>query len=186
MQNKTKLRLALLAARNALAGDLRTDWDLSLGDQLVNWLQVHPVKTLGVYWPIQNEPDLRKIYPVLTTRGVQLALPVVVGKKAPLKFLHWRPGEPLAKDMMGIPAPIAGSPEVSPDAVLLPCVGFNPAMIRLGYGGGYYDRTLALLPRPVTIGIAYACARTTFNAAPHDVALDVIITENTIESTMQD
>ncbi|MGZ3236104.1 MAG: 5-formyltetrahydrofolate cyclo-ligase [Burkholderiaceae bacterium] len=182
MQNKVNLRNTLLAARNALAPEIRTHNDFAIGRQVINWLIAHPVRTLGVYWPIRNEPDLHSIYPDITARGVQLALPVVVAKEAPLQFLAWAPGDALANDRMGIPIPVPSSVEVQPDAVLVPCVGFNAALIRLGYGKGFYDRTLARSPRPITVGIAYAFSEVVFDGAPHDVALDVMITESAILS----
>ncbi|MGZ3159222.1 MAG: 5-formyltetrahydrofolate cyclo-ligase [Burkholderiaceae bacterium] len=180
MQNKTNLRHTLLAARNALAPDIRARNDFAIGRQVINWLAAHPVKTLGVYWPIRNEPDLHAVYPAIAAGDVQLALPVVVDKHAPLKFLAWTPGDELVTDTMGIPIPAPSNREVQPDAVLVPCVGFNAALIRLGYGKGFYDRTLAATPHPVAIGIAYALSEAVFDGAPHDVALDVIITESTI------
>ncbi len=180
MQTKTNLRHALIAARNALAPDVRTHNDFAIGESIINWLTAHPVKSLGVYWPIRNEPDLRRIYPILAARGVQLALPSVSDKHAPLKFLTWQPDDELAKDTMGIPAPDASSLELRPNALLVPCVGFNAKLIRLGYGKGFYDRTLANSPRPVAIGIAYAFSEAVFDGAPHDVALDVVVTENAI------
>lgn len=158
--------------------------DFAIGRQVIDWLITHPVKTLGVYWPIRNEPDLHSIYPDIAARGVQLALPVVVAKEAPLQFLAWTPGDELAKDRMSIPIPVPSSVQVQPDAVLVPCVGFNAAMIRLGYGKGFYDRTLAITPRPATIGIAYAFSEVVFDGASHDVALDVVITESAILSAM--
>jgi len=105
-------------------------------------------------------------------------LPVVVNKEAPLEFFPWRPGEALVKDAMGVPVPSHTKNALQPHGLLIPCVGFNPDRIRLGYGGGWYDRTLALAPRPLAIGIGYACALASFDAAPHDIALDRIITES--------
>jgi 5,10-methenyltetrahydrofolate synthetase len=182
MQNKVNLRRTLLNARDALSDDMRARSDFSIGEHVTHWLNDHPVNTLGVYWPIRNEPDLRKIYSDISARGVQLALPVVVDKEAPLKFLRWTPGDALDKDRMGIPTPKPSCPDVRPDAVLVPCVGFNANLVRLGYGKGFYDRTLAASPRPVAIGIAYACTEAVFEGAPHDVALDVMITERGIVS----
>lgn len=182
MQNKVNLRHGLLNARDALSADIRAHKDFSIGEHVINWLIDHPVKTLGVYWPIRNEPNLHGIYPNIAARGVQLALPVVADKEAPLKFLHWTPGDELVKDKMNIPTPTPSSSEVQPDAVLVPCVGFNAALIRLGYGKGFYDRTLATSHRPIAIGIAYALSEAVFDGAPHDVTLDVVITENGIVS----
>jgi 5-formyltetrahydrofolate cyclo-ligase len=180
MQNKTNLRHTLIAARNALSADVRAHNDLAIGEHVITWLHAHPVKTLGVYWPIRNEPDLHAIYPTLVAQGMRLALPVVTDHHAPLKFLSWAPGDELIKDKMGIPTPKPLNREVHPDAVLVPCVGFNAALIRLGYGKGFYDRTLTNSPRPAAIGIAYAFSQATFDAASHDIALDVMITESTI------
>jgi 5,10-methenyltetrahydrofolate synthetase len=162
---KTVLRSALLAARNAI------------GAHVVAWWKANPVQTLGVYWPIRSEPDLRATYADLASRGVRLALPIVTGKNAPLRFAAWTPGDALVQDSLGIAIPAADI-IVQPQALLIPCVGFNTERIRLGYGGGFYDRTLALQPRPLAIGIGYACALAVFDGAPHDVALDMIITES--------
>ena len=130
---------------------------------------------------MREEPDLRDVYAELAAQGVQLALPLVVARDAPLQFAAWTPGEPLEVDAMGvsIPAQISAQGRImlNPEALLIPCVGFNAARVRLGYGGGYYDRTLAVAPRPLAIGIAYANGLASFDAAPHDAALDLIITE---------
>ncbi|MFI4940954.1 MAG: 5-formyltetrahydrofolate cyclo-ligase, partial [Burkholderiales bacterium] len=119
----------------------------------------------------------------LAKRGVQLALPVVVNADAPLLFAKWTPGDALAPDARGLPmkVPMPAPPHVMvhPEALLIPCVGFNRQRIRLGYGGGLYDRTLAAVPRPLAIGIAYSSALETFSAAPHDIALDAMVTEIT-------
>lgn len=180
MQNKVNLRQTLLAARDALPDSARAHGDFAIGEHVINWLIDHPVQTLGVYWPIRNEPDLRNIYPAIAARGIQLALPVVVSTDMPLQFLTWTLGEELAKDSMGVPAPSISNKQVQPDAILVPCVGFNAALIRLGYGKGFYDRTLAASPRPTAIGVAYALSEAVFEGAPHDVALDAVITEKTI------
>ena len=175
--NKTALRRTLLEARKALTAELRVQWDAAIGSRIMAWWEMHPVRTLGVYWPIQNEPDVRRVYDVLADCGVQLALPVVTGNAAPLKFVAWTPGDTLVKDAMGVSIPAKADAFMHPEAILVPCVGFNATRIRLGYGGGFYDRTLALSPRPLAIGIGYACALATFHGAPHDIALDMIFTE---------
>lgn len=182
MQNKVNLRQTLLAARDALSGNERAHKDFAIGEHVINWLIDHSVQTLGVYWPIRNEPDLRQLYPAIAARGIQLALPAVVGKDMPLQFQAWALHEELVKDSMGVPAPSISNKQVQPDAILVPCVGFNAALNRLGYGKGFYDRTLAISPRPIAIGIAYALSEAAFEGAPHDVALDAVITEKTILS----
>jgi len=177
MSDKTALRRTLLDARKALTIEQREQWDAAIGSRIMAWWEMHPVQTLGVYWPIQNEPDLRRVYGALTSCGVQLALPIVTGQAAPLKFVAWKPGAPLVKGAMGVLVPAQADTTMYPEALLVPCLGFNATRIRLGYGGGFYDRTLAASPRPLAIGIGYACALAIFHGAPHDIALDTIITE---------
>jgi 5-formyltetrahydrofolate cyclo-ligase len=174
--NKIALRRELLANRQAIAIEVRHEWNATLCAQLIAWSEMHPVRTLGVYWPIRGEPDLRSCYVELAARGIRMALPVVADRNAPLSFIEWKPGDALVKDAFGVAIPEAGT-EVKPDALLIPCVGFNEQRFRLGYGGGFYDRTLAVQPRPVAIGISYACARAAFDADAHDIALDAVITE---------
>lgn len=178
MLNKTALRRSMLAARLAISPELRANWDAAIGARLKAQLMRQPLQTLGIYWPIQGEPDLREAYADLADRGVQLALPAVTRKNAPLEFFAWRPGDALGVDACGVAAPTTRDTPVVPQVLLIPCVGFNPQGFRLGYGSGYYDRTLEREPRPMTIGIAYSCLLTLFDAASHDVALDTIITES--------
>lgn len=177
MEKKPALRDSLLAARRAVPPDLRQQWDAEIGARILAWWASNPVPTLGVYWPIRGEPDLRSAYTALSERGVQLALPVVLAKDAPLGFAAWAPGDALVKDALGVSIPARHALLMRPQALLIPCVGFNATRIRLGYGGGFYDRTLALAPRPFALGIAYDCALAAFDADPHDVGLDMIVTE---------
>lgn len=177
MLNKSDLRRSLLATRHAIPAELRVRWDAAIGVRVLAWLTAHPVQRLGVYWPINSEPDLRKVYTELAARGVQLALPVVISRTAPLRFAAWMPGDPLVKDAFGVAIPAATGSVVQLDAMLVPCVGFNTNHIRLGYGGGFYDRTLASVPRPLALGIAYQCTSEIFEGNAHDIALDAIITE---------
>jgi 5,10-methenyltetrahydrofolate synthetase len=132
---------------------------------------------LGVYWPLRGEPDLAAAYAALAVAGVALVLPVVLARDAPLGFAAWTPGEPMTVDTMGVAVPAALRMVAAPPLLLVPCLGFNAQGYRLGYGGGYYDRTLATLPRPRTAGVVYACMRAGFGAAAHDIALDAVLTE---------
>ncbi|QRX83956.1 5-formyltetrahydrofolate cyclo-ligase [Glaciimonas sp. PAMC28666] len=191
--DKALLRIALLTARKRIPDDQRRAFDTAIGAQVLDWatsmsggnaggksdfpdvLGVPGV--LGVYWPIRGEPDLHATYAALIARGVRLALPVVIGAEEPLQFVRWTPGEAMIKDSFGVPFPASGD-IVSPQALLIPCVGFTRARLRLGYGGGFYDRTLAVNPRPTTIGISYAEALVEFDSGMHDIALDQIFTES--------
>ncbi len=175
--DKVALRRSLIAARRAIDGKTRAHWDALIATQVMTWCNANTVDTLGVYWPIQSEPDLRPLYQELANRGVRMALPVVIARDAPLKFAAWKPGDALVRDAMGVFTPVETDCDVTPTAMLIPCVGFNAARFRLGYGAGFYDRTLARQPRPTSIGIAYACLTAQFAIAPHDIALDLIMTE---------
>ena len=174
---KAELRRQLSAARTALPGPTRAGWDQALGAHLLAWCGAGGWPQVAVCWALAGEPDLTPAYAALAARGVALLLPVVVEKHAALAFAHWLPGEAMVKDKMGVTVPAHLRLAPCPPALLVPCLGFSPARLRLGYGGGYYDRTLALAPRPATAGIAYACQRAAFAADPHDIALDVILTE---------
>ena len=167
----------LLAQRKELTPAARATLDAAIGACLLAWLERQSIRCLGVYWPIRGEPDLRHAYDAIARQGTQLALPIVVGADLPLRFAAWSPNEPTEAGPMNVPVPAPPHRIVIPDALLIPCVGFNRKRIRLGYGGGFYDRTLARAPRPLAIGIAYQQALADFTAEPHDVALDVVITE---------
>jgi len=129
-------------------------------------------------WPIRNEYDARHLARTLREAGALTALPVVVAPKAPLVFREWHPGVELAKGPLGIPYPV-GSRAVVPRAVLLPMNGWDAQGYRLGYGGGFFDRTLAALKeKPLVIGVSYELARMpTIHPQPWDVPMDYVVTE---------
>lgn len=179
-EDKAALRRSLMDVRRVMTSDTRTRLDNAIAAQLLAWWQSNPVQSLGVFWPIQQEPDLRTAYALLAAKGVQLALPIVDKRDAPLRYAAWTPGDPVVKDALGIAIPAKNTVSMLPEALLIPCVGFNPERFRLGYGGGFYDRTLATSPRPLAVGIAYAASGATFSAAPHDIPMDVLITETQI------
>lgn len=129
-------------------------------------------------WPIKNEYDARHFARTLRDRGALTALPVVVGRGQPLVFREWHPGVRLAKGALDIPYPV-DSPEVTPQAVLLPMNGWDQRGYRLGYGAGFFDRTLAaLVEKPIVIGVTYEAARleTIFPQA-WDIPADYVVTE---------
>lgn len=177
MMEKHQLRKKLLAARKAMPPEEKAWRDKAIGERLLAWLEANPADCVGVYWPIQGEPDLTGVYRVLAERGVRLALPVVVERDAPLVFYPWRPGDALVADAHGVMAPVERNEPVQPDLLVLPCVGFNVDGYRLGYGGGYYDRTLEVTQAPHTLGLAYAMCEARFQTAEHDVRMKEVITE---------
>ncbi|MGE5622623.1 MAG: 5-formyltetrahydrofolate cyclo-ligase [Bacillota bacterium] len=178
--DKASLRRMLLANRQAIPAEVRQQWDAAIGARVLAWWNANPVRSLGVYWPIRNEPDLRTLYQTLARRGVQLGLPTVTARDAPLRFICWQPGDALVKDGFGAMVPQEASIALKPEALLIPCVGFNRDNFRLGYGGGFYDRTLAGAPRPATVGVAYECCRAEFGADVFDIPLDAVITEQSL------
>ncbi|MFL6658552.1 MAG: 5-formyltetrahydrofolate cyclo-ligase [Massilia sp.] len=175
--DKASLRRSLKQARAALTPDEKNRADACIGERLLAWWHASGHTALAVYWPLQGEPDLGAAYAVLADAGVQLALPVVLERHAPLAFAAWEPGEAMLVDQMGVAVPAQQRLVACPPALVIPCLGFNKDGYRLGYGGGYYDRTLAIAPRAKTVGVAYACQQAAFAGAAHDIALDLILTE---------
>lgn len=143
---------------------------------------------LSGYWPIKGEPDLRPILAALHRSGVTIALPVVETRAAPLVFRRWTPETKMVRGDWNIPVPPPDFDVLTPDIALAPCLGWTDDCFRLGWGGGYFDRTLAVLaPRPLTIGIALAMAHLpTIYPQPHDIPLDLILTEDGVAATRTD
>ena len=176
---KAALRRHLKDQRASLIDAGKRARDERIGAQVIAWWRRTRPPLLAVYWPLSGEPDLSETYALLAREGAMLALPVVVQRHAPLAFAAWTPGEAMVPDPMGIAVPADLRTVARPPALLVPCLGFNEQGYRLGYGGGFYDRTLADGIRPATLGIAYACQAAAFGADRHDVPLDIIVTEAT-------
>jgi 5-formyltetrahydrofolate cyclo-ligase len=136
---------------------------------------------LGVYWPFRAEFDPRGLVDWAVAEGRGVALPVVIDKNGPLEYRAWRPGETLVDGVWDIPVPEKRE-IVVPAVVLAPVVGFDRDCYRLGYGGGYFDRTLAALsPRPFAIGVGFELQQIeTIYPQPFDAAMDLIVTETDI------
>jgi 5,10-methenyltetrahydrofolate synthetase len=136
---------------------------------------------LGFCWPIRGEFDVRGIAKQFLASGGQVALPVVVQRSAPVEFWRWHPGMPMQTGVWNIPIPKQRD-ILTPDAVIVPLVGFDGCGYRLGYGGGYFDRTLAsAVPRPFAIGLGYAdSALQTIYPQPHDIPMNLIVTDQSI------
>jgi 5-formyltetrahydrofolate cyclo-ligase len=134
---------------------------------------------IGFCWPFKGEVDFRRFVGAAIDGGATAALPVVVERARPLEFWSWQPRMKLQRGIWGIPIP--GERRIAqPSVLLVPLIGFDPAGYRLGYGGGYFDRTLAVTaPKPLTIGIGYELGRLeTIHPQPHDIPMDAIVTEN--------
>lgn len=133
---------------------------------------------IGFYWPIKGELDPREFVAMCLTKGASAALPVVVEKNRPVEFHAWTPSCEMTPGFGNIPVPVRRD-AVNPTILLVPLIGFDARGYRLGYGSGYYDRTLAALsPRPLTIGVGYEWGRLpTIHPQPHDIAMDAIATD---------
>lgn len=177
--SRKEARAALIAARQAMPQAQRRAAQDAITAQLRPGLPISGV--VGLYWPFKGEYDPRPIAAELHAAGVDLALPVVVAKAQPMVFRRWRPGDALACGVWDIPIPAADI-QVAPSMLLVPLVGFDVAGYRLGYGGGFYDRTLAAAnPRPVCVGLGFELARLlTIGPREHDIPMDRIVTEHTV------
>ncbi len=140
--------------------------------------------SLGCYWPFRREFNCMPLMQRIIDRGGWVALPVVLQKNHPLEFRRWTPETKMEAGVWKILHPAEGEP-VHPTALLIPLVGFDTAGYRLGYGAGYYDRTLSVFPhKPLTIGVGFELSRMpTIHPQPHDVPIDYIVTEAGIVHT---
>lgn len=166
----------------AAAQATRATCDPALGEQLTRrFLDEYPLRPDSVvagFWPLPGEIDIRPLLAALHARGHRVALPVTPPKGLPLVFLPWRPGDPLMPGRFGTLVPASGS-EATPAVVLTPLLAFDRAGRRLGYGGGYYDRTLAGLPGVTAIGCAFAAQEVdVVPAGDYDARLQAVVTEN--------
>jgi len=171
-------RARLVAAREALAPGAVESFRRLIDGHLERAFPGLARTEFAFCWPIRHEYDARHLAKALRDAGATTALPVVVAPKQPLAFREWHPGVALEKGPLDIPYP-TGSREIVPRAVLLPMNGWDDRGYRLGYGGGFFDRTLAALsPRPLVIGVTYELARLpTIHPQPWDVPVDYVVTE---------
>jgi 5-formyltetrahydrofolate cyclo-ligase len=181
-QDKKSLRRQLQAERQSLVD--RHQRSVHLQEVLRVWLVTRPETSIGAYWPIKGEFDaLPALYRWSEADPARrIGLPVVNRETKQLRFHVWYPGCEMEEDAYGIPKP-KGTEAFEPQMLLVPCVGFGPGGLRLGYGGGFYDRTLAALePRPFTVGVGYGHGFIPWlTAEAHDVPLDTLLTEDGLQ-----
>ncbi|WP_407941791.1 5-formyltetrahydrofolate cyclo-ligase [Mesorhizobium neociceri] len=171
-------REQLIAARLAVSADTRTTMSQAIAKGLDAVIGNIAGRMVSLYWPFRGEPDLRPWMASINERGGHTALPVVIEKGQPLVFRAYVPGDRLEKGVWNIPIPAEGDP-VLPDIVISPIVGIDPRNYRLGYGGGFFDRTLAAMPfKPLVIGVGYELQRiATIYPQLHDIPMDRLVTE---------
>jgi 5,10-methenyltetrahydrofolate synthetase len=176
------LRKKLVAARQALPD--RLERAVALQEVLRVWLVGRREKSIGAYWPIKGEFDpLPALY--RWTEGApdgvirRIGLPVAHRESGSLRFHVWYPGCETELDAYDIPKP-KGTEEFAPEMLVVPCLGFGPGGVRLGYGGGFFERTLSsITPRPVTVGVSYTHGfLPLLRSGPKDWPLDAMLTED--------
>jgi 5-formyltetrahydrofolate cyclo-ligase len=179
---KAELRREMIARRDALPADVRS----AVAETIA--ARPFPVSAPGVvvsgFMPMKGEINPLPLMKKFSGKGARLALPVITGRGRPLVMRAWNFGEPLVSGVWGIREPPVQAAEVEPDILLVPLVAFDRAGRRLGYGGGYFDLTITRLRarKPiVAMGIAFAVQEiAAVPAAPHDAALDLVLTEREI------
>jgi 5-formyltetrahydrofolate cyclo-ligase len=174
--NRSALRKLLIAQRHAMTAPERRRSTDSVLASLVHTLQTqHPMATVALYLPHAGELDITALAQQISN---PMCLPVVVGAAQALQFAQWRAGDPLSTDAYGIAVP-TNKTWLTPDVLLIPCVGFTLQRYRLGYGAGFYDRTIAALraagASPLATGIAWQHAACHFEAGDHDVTMDSML-----------
>lgn len=178
-RDKAVLRKQLQAERMSMSD--RHQRSVHLQEVLMVWLLTRRERTIGAFWSIKGEFDaLPALYRWSESDpSRRIGLPVIDKKTRQLRFHVWYPGCPMEEDAYGILKP-KDTEEFHPELLLVPCVGFGPKGVRLGYGGGFYDRTLATLqPRPTTVGLGYTQGYLDdFEPEAHDLPLDAILNDN--------
>lgn len=172
----------LKAEARKVALERRAAMDPALGarltDIVLDEMPPPPGAVVSGFWPMGREIDIRPLLLALHGRGHAIGLPVTPKRGQPLQFRRWQPGDDLARGPIGTRQPFPDQPTVTPDWLLVPLLAFDRAGRRLGYGAGYYDRTLAALPGATAIGCAYACQELDeVPAGPEDAPLQAIATE---------
>jgi 5-formyltetrahydrofolate cyclo-ligase len=175
------LRKALIERRRGLSAEDCARFSIRICELLQADFPEFSGMRVAFCWPFKQEPDLRPLVESwlrACKKGFTALLPVVIDKHRALAFRAWSPGTVMIADRYGIPAPAAGE-FLIPEVMLIPVNGFDAAGYRIGYGGGYFDRTLASVsPRPLAVGVGFELARLqSICPEPHDQRLDVMVTE---------
>jgi 5-formyltetrahydrofolate cyclo-ligase len=178
---RNALRSRLIAAREALPADIHAQLSRKVERHLGELLDALNPAVLAFCWPFRGEFDARALVSGRLPGGLRACLPVVMDNDSPLEFREWTPNSEMIEDRYGIHIPARGE-ALRPDAILMPLNGFDEAGYRLGYGGGYFDRSLAALsPRPRAIGVGFELARVaSIRPQAHDLPMDFIVTESGI------
>lgn len=175
-------RERLITARMAMPLEERLALGAAAKAHLRDALDLAAHRRLGIYWPMRGEMDVRDIAREHIETGGIAALPVVVERNAAVQFWRWEPGMKMDKGIWDIPIP-ATREVIQPDLLIVPLVGFDSACYRLGYGGGYYDRTIAAAnPQPLCVGLGFAAMELpSIFPQPHDIPMRLVVTERGLQ-----
>jgi 5-formyltetrahydrofolate cyclo-ligase len=181
---RRQARDRLITERMAYGGEQRRRWCGEIERRLGSLLGGLVGRSIGLYWPHRAEFDPRPLTDELWSQGRILALPAIVERHGALEYRAWQRDADLERGVYDIPAPSVRD-IVHPDIIVAPLVGFDASNYRLGYGGGYFDRTLAVAePRPLTVGVGFEAALLdTIHPQPHDIPMDFIVTETKLRQS---
>lgn len=176
--SRAELRSRMIAARQALPPSEHAARSAAIAQHLGRLMKLLAPKLVAFCWPYRGEFDCRPLIRQRLGDGGGAALPVITAAQAPMTFREWTPASTMIDGPYGIPIPAAGR-TVAPDLLLMPVNAFDEQAFRLGYGGGYFDRTLAALqPRPLAVGVGFELARIASIApGPFDLPMDYVVTE---------
>lgn len=182
--DKIELRQLLRTRLAEVTPEEAALFDVQISSSFFKSQRFMPQSQIACYMPLKGEVSCKSILQTLSTQGHIISLPAVVGREVPLIFRQYRIGDTLERGRLGPLEPLSSSREIIPDTIIIPMLGFTREKYRLGYGTGFYDRTLEELRRHKavkTIGLAYSLQETDqLTVEPHDIPLDMIITEKEI------
>ena len=177
---KASLRTEALSRRAKVQQADRADAARAAASHFLSSVAPEPGQVIALYWPIRDEIDCKPLLTRLMDDGHQVCLPVVIDDDQPLELRLWLAGQPLYPSGFGTLAPPEDAPLAVPDIVVIPLLGFDRTGTRLGYGKGFYDRTLAGMEhKPLVVGYAFAAQELPFiPREEHDIPLDILVTED--------
>jgi 5-formyltetrahydrofolate cyclo-ligase len=178
-RTKAALRLRASAKRAALDADFRAEASRRAAAHFMADVEIGPGEIVAAYWPMRDEIDCRPLLIALAERSQPICLPAVVGREMPLAMRLWNQDAELYPNGFGTLAPAETAPVVEPDLVVLPLLAFDRRGTRLGYGAGFYDRTIAAMTKRARL-IGYAFAEQEMPMLPrgaYDIPLEAVVTE---------
>jgi 5-formyltetrahydrofolate cyclo-ligase len=181
MTAKAELRRRAKLVRKLTQAELGTSAATALQAIFLAKIPWRDHAVIGGYWPMAEEMDIRSLLNTLAVEGRAVGLPVVTDRHDPLTFRRWLPGMEMVPGPHGTHHPPAASPVLYPSLLLMPLLAFDRSGRRLGYGGGYFDRTLSALRARgplLAVGVAFSAQEVdTVPEEAHDQRLDWIVTE---------